>query len=139
MHIPQAHLNIWLECVILHPRRVDSRADALLVGAKLLHLHKYTAVYDERYPEATKILIQCEPSFFWSRESTRVGCALVHVFHVNNIYYSQQQANLAPAVEVLQTLGYISPRPREDLGTASIPLLGPRVLVHAFSNGENCF
>ncbi|KAF9460355.1 hypothetical protein BDZ94DRAFT_1169921 [Collybia nuda] len=86
------------------------------MGAKLPHLRKYTAVYEERFPGATKILIQCEASFFWSRESTR-------------------QANLAPVVEVLRSLGYISPRPQVDSGTSSMSLLGPRVLVHAFSNG----
>ncbi|KAF8071566.1 hypothetical protein FPV67DRAFT_1622026 [Lyophyllum atratum] len=86
------------------------------MGAKLSHLHKYTKVYEEMYPNATKVLIRCPHSFFWSRESSR-------------------RARLAPVVETLQALGYLPPSNRTKVDTSQMKLIQPRLLIHAFSNG----
>ncbi|KAG6915815.1 hypothetical protein DXG01_009689 [Tephrocybe rancida] len=86
------------------------------MGAKLPHLMKYTAVYYDLYPEATHILIQCEPSFFISRERTR-------------------QTNLEPVIDVLKSLGYL-PATTAKPDVVDIPAdLEPHLLIHAFSNG----
>ncbi|KAI5831849.1 hypothetical protein K523DRAFT_268943 [Schizophyllum commune Tattone D] len=39
------------------------------MGAKLSHLHKYSHVYHEWYPNATILLIQSEPAFFFKPNS----------------------------------------------------------------------
>ncbi|KAF5379668.1 hypothetical protein D9615_005754 [Tricholomella constricta] len=86
------------------------------MGAKLPHLLKYTKVYDELYPNATKLLIRCHPSFFWTRESTR-------------------RAQLAPVVDTLQALGHLPPSTKTNTDSSQIKLIQPRLLIHAFSNG----
>ncbi|ESK95938.1 indole-diterpene biosynthesis protein [Moniliophthora roreri MCA 2997] len=82
------------------------------MAAKLAHIHKYTKVYEELYPNSTQILVRSQPKFFWSRESTRI-------------------ANLIPVVEVMEALGCI-PSKKAD---AANPPSAPRILVHSFSNG----
>ncbi|KAF8151001.1 hypothetical protein B0H34DRAFT_801896 [Crassisporium funariophilum] len=94
------------------------------MGAQLPHLQKYSKSYDQIYPEAAKIVIRCEPSFFWSSKSSK-------------------RAHLAPVVEALEILGCLPPaaspvtsRLIQEAGIESIiPYPTPRVLVHAFSNG----
>ncbi|TFK33425.1 hypothetical protein BDQ12DRAFT_691088 [Crucibulum laeve] len=91
------------------------------MGAKLTHLYKYTKVYDELFPNTTKVLIRCEPVYFWSSEKTN-------------------RARVAPVVEVLRRLGCIPSAARTTIenGDAVEPLVineTPRVLMHAFSNG----
>ncbi|KAJ3851501.1 hypothetical protein EV368DRAFT_83458 [Lentinula lateritia] len=56
------------------------------MGAKLPHILKYTKVYKDMYPNATQIIVQSEPHFFWSSKRTRMN-------------------NLVPAAEVLEAHG----------------------------------
>ncbi|KAF8960066.1 hypothetical protein BDZ97DRAFT_1761030 [Flammula alnicola] len=92
------------------------------MGAKLPHVLKYTKLYDELYPEAAKIVVRSEASFFWS--TTRA-----------------KRAYLQPVVEALELLGCLPPaiNPSKKTRDACIePVVAypaPRVLVHAFSNG----
>ncbi|KAH7884786.1 hypothetical protein F5I97DRAFT_1811979 [Phlebopus sp. FC_14] len=87
------------------------------MGAHLRHLQNYTRSYTELYPNATQILVKCDPSFLWSSESAK-------------------QRRLLPVVEALGTLGCLPPKPDSVEGKQGL-LTGarPRVLVHAFSNG----
>ncbi|KAF9064579.1 hypothetical protein BDP27DRAFT_1367074 [Rhodocollybia butyracea] len=43
------------------------------MGAKLPHLIKYMNVYEEMYPHATQILVQCPPEFFFSFHTTKMN------------------------------------------------------------------
>ncbi|KAG5643287.1 hypothetical protein DXG03_001254 [Asterophora parasitica] len=117
--------GVYLSPSLVHKPQVASTGDGspptlILIfgwmGAKLPHLLKYTKVYEELYPSATKLLIQCHPSFFWSRESTR-------------------RAQLGPVVEVLQALGHLPPTSKTNTDIPQIKLIQPRLLIHAFSNG----
>ncbi|KAG6884575.1 hypothetical protein C0993_009906 [Termitomyces sp. T159_Od127] len=99
----------------------SSRSPTLILtfgwmGAKLSHLMKYTTVHRELYPDAVNIVIQCEPSFFISREAT---C----------------QANLEPVIEVLEDLGYLPSSKMRSKVTDQYEVDPPRVLIHTFSNG----
>ncbi|KAJ3889036.1 hypothetical protein GG344DRAFT_52430 [Lentinula edodes] len=76
------------------------------MGAKLPHILKYTKVYEDMYPNATQIIVQSEPHFFWSSKRTRMN-------------------NLVPVAEVLEAHGCNGTRqesPRDDNP--------PRILVH---------
>ncbi|KAJ3510688.1 hypothetical protein NLJ89_g4526 [Agrocybe chaxingu] len=92
------------------------------MGAQLPHLLKYIKVYDELYPQATKIVIRSEASFFWTIKK-------------------RKNAYLAPVVEALEALGCLPPRKSSSAlvrnGTIDpvLPPPKPRVLVHVFSNG----
>ncbi|KAK0192650.1 hypothetical protein F5146DRAFT_1136476 [Armillaria mellea] len=84
------------------------------MGAQLRHIQKYTKAYEQLYPGATQILIQNQPSFFWSTENSR-------------------RKMMAPAAEILEALGTIPPQsPSSILNLSAEP---PRILVHSFSNG----
>ncbi|KAK1215030.1 hypothetical protein PQX77_022380 [Marasmius sp. AFHP31] len=83
------------------------------MGAKLGHLQKYTKVYEEMYPDATQVVVRNEPGFFFSRESTR-------------------QHNLRPVMEVLEAIGCIPTKKKENGGGTT----RPRILIHSFSNGK---
>ncbi|KAF9449759.1 hypothetical protein P691DRAFT_702658 [Macrolepiota fuliginosa MF-IS2] len=92
------------------------------MGAKLLHLQKYTSSYQKRYPNTTIILVRSEAAFFWSTEHA-------------------QRKDLVPVVEILEATGSITSTRRKN----QVPTLEPssllpkhRVLVHAFSNGGCC-
>ncbi|KAJ3571989.1 hypothetical protein NP233_g3397 [Leucocoprinus birnbaumii] len=89
------------------------------MGARLPHLHKYTSVYREMYPNTTILLVQSEPSFFWSTECL-------------------QRKALAPVVGVLGAVGCIPPSPQNERKAPNPPIDRPRILVHVFSNG-GCF
>lgn len=52
----------------------------MIVDAKVPHLHKYTEIYRKLYPEAAQILVQCDPSFFWSSQNANVWIFEVCVF-----------------------------------------------------------
>ncbi|KAF9483249.1 hypothetical protein BDN70DRAFT_918590 [Pholiota conissans] len=93
------------------------------MGAKLPHIAKYVQAYTELYPDAAKIVVRSEASFFWS--STKA-----------------KRAYLAPVVETLELLGCLPPAVTlisKSIRAISIepilPYPNPRVLVHAFSNG----
>ena len=43
-----------------------------IVDAQMSHLLKYTKIYDELYPTATKVMIRCESSMFWHSEEKNV-------------------------------------------------------------------
>lgn len=110
-----------------NPGAVDSAHPTVILifgwmGAKLHHLQKYTSVYRKQYSNTTIILVQSEPSFFWSIEF-------------------MQHKVLGPVVEILEAVGCIPPSQRcfrrKDL-QHSTPLAQHRVLVHVFSNG-GCF
>ncbi|KAJ4501266.1 hypothetical protein C8R41DRAFT_806576 [Lentinula lateritia] len=82
------------------------------MGAKLPHILKYTKVYEDMYPNATQIIVQSEPHFFWSSKRTRMN-------------------NLVPVAEVLEAHGCNGTR-QESPSRDDNP---PRILVHSFSNG----
>ncbi|CAA7267477.1 unnamed protein product [Cyclocybe aegerita] len=92
------------------------------MGARLPHLLKYIKVYDELYPQATKIVIRSEASFFWTIKR-------------------RKSAYLAPVVEALEALGCLPPLKsssvlvRKAAIDSALPPPKPRVLVHTFSNG----
>ncbi|KAG6811478.1 hypothetical protein H0H92_007250 [Tricholoma furcatifolium] len=71
---------------------------------------KYTSVHRDLYPNATNILVKCEPTFFLTREKIR-------------------QRDLEPVIGVLKALGHL-PTGSHDEGA-----IQPRLLIHAFSNG----
>ncbi|KAJ3899200.1 hypothetical protein F5879DRAFT_977714 [Lentinula edodes] len=79
------------------------------MGAKLPHIFKYTKVYEDMYPNATQIIVQSEPHFFWSSKRTRMN-------------------NLVPVAEVLEAHGCTRQESPRDGNS-------PRILVHSFSNG----
>ncbi|KAJ3809428.1 hypothetical protein F5876DRAFT_43846, partial [Lentinula aff. lateritia] len=78
------------------------------MGAKLPHILKYTKVYEDMYPNATQIIVQSEPHFFWSSKRTRMN-------------------NLVPAAEVLEAHGCNGTRQESPRDGNS-----PRILVHSF-------
>ncbi|KAJ3725695.1 hypothetical protein DFJ43DRAFT_1041491 [Lentinula guzmanii] len=83
------------------------------MGANLPHIFKYTKVYQEMYPDATQIIVQSRPQFFWSSNRTRMN-------------------NLVPVAEVLEAHGCSGTK----LGVAPTSEIDPpRILVHSFSNG----
>ncbi|KAF5327446.1 hypothetical protein D9619_004998 [Psilocybe cf. subviscida] len=92
------------------------------MGAKLSHIRKYSDLYDEIYPEATKIIVQSTASFFWSTEHAK-------------------RANVMPIVDALEVMGCLpgGAKPLKMIADAKlepvVPYPTPRVLVHAFSNG----
>ncbi|KAF5342474.1 hypothetical protein D9611_001264 [Ephemerocybe angulata] len=103
----------------------ESQPNVILIfgwmGARLPHLLKYVAAYNDIYPDATKIVIRSEASIFWMTESRR-------------------KANLAPVVETLEALGYVgASQTRKHVDGAPIEPSGaipnPRILLHTFSNG----
>lgn len=121
------------DCVYLQkPREVgghgvssEGQPDLILVfgwmGAKLPHLLKYCKTYDEIYPNARKILVRAPATVFFSTDS-------------------RKRANLMPAVEALEAMGYVPAKNvrKQKYGAPLEPLLvkpSPRILVHAFSNG----
>lgn len=77
------------------------------MGAQLPHLQKYTTIYEDLYPEATKVVVRSESAFFFRRSSTN-------------------EANLQPVKAVLEAEGCLN---HSEIGP------NPRVLVHSFSNG----
>lgn len=115
------------------------------MGAKLPHLLKYSNVYDELYPSATKIIIRSEASFFWKSEKRKVSGDCPDQYNeLTPESHIAQKADLAPVVEVLEALGCLEPpkvtkpidgQPLEPSVVKSVP----RTLVHAFSNGAGEF
>ncbi|KAF9223324.1 hypothetical protein BS17DRAFT_781692 [Gyrodon lividus] len=95
----------------------DSAPHVILIfgwmGALTRHLKNYTRPYAELYPNATQILVKCDPSFVWTSEEAK-------------------QKRLFPVVETLETLGCL-PSSKDSVQEAN--RVRPRVLVHAFSNG----
>jgi hypothetical protein len=49
------------------------RVYLITVGARAVHLHKYTAAYAKRYPNAAQILVECPVSTFMKRRSPIVS------------------------------------------------------------------
>ncbi|KAJ4480180.1 hypothetical protein J3R30DRAFT_3288462 [Lentinula aciculospora] len=84
------------------------------MGAKLPHILKYTQTYEEMYPNATQIIVQSNPQFFWSTDRTRMN-------------------NLVPVAEFLES--HVCNRTRLEV-TPVFQANLPRILVHSFSNGE---
>ncbi|KAJ6468307.1 hypothetical protein C8R45DRAFT_837987, partial [Mycena sanguinolenta] len=75
------------------------------MSAQLAHLHKYTAMYREIYPNATIILVRSPLSLFWTSAS---GLA-------------SGLSRYAPLLAALEALGCLDDR--------------QRILTHSFSNG----
>ncbi|KAF7330193.1 hypothetical protein MVEN_02456300 [Mycena venus] len=80
------------------------------MSAKLSHLHKYTAMYTEIYPNATIILVRSPLSFFWT--SARGFASLLGIL---------RKARYRPVIASLEALGCFDDR--------------QRILTHTFSNG----
>lgn len=95
------------------------------------HLLKYTKVYDEIYPSSTQVLIRCEPSFFWTSESTVVsGSSDMSAGPLGANF--MQRANLTPLIDILEAMGYVGST-KSAQGYSEDPPL--RILTHCFSNG----
>ncbi|PFH51089.1 hypothetical protein AMATHDRAFT_59790 [Amanita thiersii Skay4041] len=82
------------------------------MGAKLPHLQKYTAGYDQLYPNATQILVRCEAVSFWMPEWMK-------------------RNSLHSVIQSLEALGCITKDSTSSNGTNQ----KHRILVHVFSNG----
>ncbi|KXN82982.1 Transmembrane protein 53-B [Leucoagaricus sp. SymC.cos] len=91
------------------------------MGAQLPHLHKYTSMYREKYPNTAIILVRAEPSFFWTPA------------------YQREKA-FSTVVDILEGLGCIAPanQTQNRILPPSLPLEQHRILIHSFSNG-GCF
>ncbi|KAG2064923.1 hypothetical protein BDR04DRAFT_1109353 [Suillus decipiens] len=78
------------------------------MGAQLKHLQNYTHVYTKLYPNASQIVVRCDPEVFWTTTGTR-------------------QKRLMPVIDALEALHCFS--------FSSSAQLPPRILTHVFSNG----
>ncbi|KAG1737159.1 uncharacterized protein EDB91DRAFT_1138953 [Suillus paluster] len=78
------------------------------MGAQLGHLQNYTHAYTKLYPNASQIVVQCNPDMFWIPISTR-------------------QRRLMPVIDALEAL--------HCLPSSSPTQRPPRILTHVFSNG----
>ncbi|EGN99311.1 hypothetical protein SERLA73DRAFT_182241 [Serpula lacrymans var. lacrymans S7.3] len=85
------------------------------MGAQLRHLYNYTREYAKLFPSATRILVRCHPSFFWSSQKSK-------------------HTRLFPVVEALEALGCIQYNTLTK-ETAPLQYDQPRILTHVFSNG----
>ncbi|KAG2355728.1 hypothetical protein BDR07DRAFT_1302387, partial [Suillus spraguei] len=77
------------------------------MGAHLRHLQNYTHVYTKLYPNASQIVVRCNPEVFWTTTGAR-------------------QKRLMPVINALEALNCFSS------SSAQPP---PRILTHVFSNG----
>ncbi|KAG1856125.1 hypothetical protein F4604DRAFT_1798866 [Suillus subluteus] len=78
------------------------------MGAQLRHLQNYTHAYTKLYPNASQIVVRCNPDVFWTTTGTR-------------------QRRLMPVIDALEALHCFPPS-----SSAQPP---PRILTHVFSNG----
>ncbi|KAG0701231.1 hypothetical protein DFH29DRAFT_577235 [Suillus ampliporus] len=78
------------------------------MGAQLKHLQNYTQVYTKLYPNASQIVVRCNPDIFWTTTSFR-------------------KRRLMPVIDALEAL--------HCLPSSSPAQRPPRILTHAFSNG----
>ncbi|KAG1736528.1 hypothetical protein EDB19DRAFT_1896032 [Suillus lakei] len=78
------------------------------MGAQLRHLQNYTHAYTKLYPNASQILVRCNPDVFWTTTGTR-------------------QRRLMPVIDALEALHCFP-----SSSSAQPP---PRILTHVFSNG----
>ena len=106
------------------------------VGAQLRHLHTYTRVYAKLFPDATQILIRCNPSAFWTSLRAAVNILVsspptssLISLAIASHRLDQQHARMYPVIQTLQALGCL--QTDQQPGTTS----RPRVLTHVFSNG----
>ncbi|KAF8954310.1 hypothetical protein BDZ97DRAFT_1766358 [Flammula alnicola] len=108
---PNLHVEYLLGISSFIVRVAHPKPPLFLVGAKLLHVLKYTKFYNELYPEAAKIVARSEASFFWS-----------------TTWAKKPSSCLPPATN-----------PSKKVQDACIePIVAyptPRVLVHTFSDG----
>jgi len=89
----------------------DTSPNVILIfgwmGAQPRHLQNYTRAYTELYPNASQIVVQCNPNIFWSTAGSR-------------------ERRLTPIIDALEALHCLPP---------SSPQKRPRILTHVFSNG----
>ncbi|KAG2075471.1 hypothetical protein BDR04DRAFT_1167236, partial [Suillus decipiens] len=79
-------------------------------GAQLKHLRNYTHTYTKLYPNASQIVVRCNPSMLWSTISTILR-------------------RLVPVIDALEALHCL---PSSGSSSAQIH---PRILTHVLSNG----
>ncbi|KAG2369325.1 hypothetical protein BDR07DRAFT_1604636 [Suillus spraguei] len=77
------------------------------MGAQLRHLQNYTHAYTKLYPNASQIVVRCNPDVFWTTTGTR-------------------QKRLMPVIDALEALHCFP---------SSSTQPPPRILTHVFSNG----
>ncbi|KAF8639269.1 hypothetical protein AX16_010341 [Volvariella volvacea WC 439] len=78
------------------------------MGAQLLHLQKYTSVYQKIYPNTTIALVRCPPLLFWIPERIRMR-------------------KLEPLLEIIKSVGKST--------SNGNPSEAGNILIHTFSNG----
>lgn len=78
------------------------------MGAQLRHLQNYTHAYTKLYPNASQIVVRCNPDVFWTTTGTR-------------------QRRLMPVIDALEAL--------HCFPSSSSVQPPPRILTHVFSNG----
>ncbi|KAG2061095.1 hypothetical protein BDR06DRAFT_947613 [Suillus hirtellus] len=78
------------------------------MGAQLRHLQNYTNAYTKIYPNASQIVVRCNPNVFWTTTGTK-------------------QRRLMPVIDALEALHCFP-----SSSSAEPP---PRILTHVFSNG----